>query len=417
MRVLYIHMVGAFGGASRSLYETVRAFPPNQIDPIFMAPRGTVGRFFSRLGRVIEARGLTQFDNTRYSYYRGVRWLVLLREIAYLPSTVLALRRAWRLEPAIDLIHVNEITGLVALSLARIWFDAPAIVHVRAVARIDSASWRTRWVGWMLRCHVKAVIAIDETVRASLPADLPVHVIHNVFAIKRSRVPDKVFDSKIAALDPHSFKVGFVGNLLRVKGIGELIEAARLVRDSGIHVDFLIVGDEIQSSRGLKAHLLQALGLHQSMRAEIEATIEKYSLRANVHMLGFTEEIGRAYAHMDVLCFPSHLDAPGRPVLEAALHGVPSIVAVRKPMRDTLIHDETGLAIEARSAEHLAWAIRKLALDRERTRQMGTAARRLAERNFDAERNSAEVLHLYRQLLNPTAPRYRPERDRTTGHE
>ncbi len=401
MRVLYIHMVGAFGGASRSLFETVRAFPPNQIEPIFVAPRGTVGPFFSRLGTVIEARGLTQFDNTRYSYYRGIRWLVLLREISYLPATAIALRRASRVAPSVDIIHVNEITGVIALWLARFWFKTPAIIHVRAVSRVDPASWRTRWVGWMLRRQAGAVIAIDETVRASLPANLQVKVIHNALSVKQSYDYDEDFETKIAALNPDSFKVGFVGNLLRVKGIGELIEAARIVRDSGINVEFLVVGDETQPSRGFKAHVLHAFGLRQSMRAEIEATIERYSLRTNVHMLGFIENIGRAYLHMDVLCFPSHLDAPGRPVLEAALHGVPSIVAVRKPMGDTLIHGETGLAIEARSAEHLAEAITELARDRERTRQMGAAARHLAECNFDVQRNSAEVLQLYRRLVDP----------------
>jgi hypothetical protein len=42
---------------------------------------------------------------------------------------------------------------------------------------------------------------------------------------------------------------------------------------------------------------------------------------------------------------------------------------------------------------------------------MGAAARRLAERNFDARRNSAEILRLYRRLLNPAESQDRPEAD------
>ncbi|HEY0233840.1 MAG TPA: glycosyltransferase family 1 protein, partial [Afipia sp.] len=85
MKVLYIHMAGAFGGASRSLYEAVRSFPAGAVTPVFVAPRGSVLDFFSRLGEVIVARGISQFDNTRYGHYRGLRWLILLREMAYLP--------------------------------------------------------------------------------------------------------------------------------------------------------------------------------------------------------------------------------------------------------------------------------------------------------------------------------------------
>ena len=40
--------------------------------------------------------------------------------------------------------------------------------------------------------------------------------------------------------------------------------------------------------------------------------------------------IAQAYARMDVICFPSHYDAPGRPIFEAAFLKVPSIAAVRE---------------------------------------------------------------------------------------
>ena len=128
---------------------------------------------------------MCQFDNTRYSYYRGLRWLVVLREIAYLPATIMALRRARQRWGKFDLIHVNEFTGVVPWWLARRWFGAPVVVHVRSVARNEARSLRTRFVNWMFRRQAEGVVAIDETVRASLPADLPVAVIHNAFTAHR----------------------------------------------------------------------------------------------------------------------------------------------------------------------------------------------------------------------------------------
>ncbi len=398
LRVLYLHMIGPFGGASRSLFEAIRAFPPDAVQARFVTQRGSVTGFFSRVGEVIEARGMSQFDNTRYSHYRGTRWLVLLRELAYLPFTVMALRRARRRWGEVDLIHLNEFTGLVPLWIARRMFSAPAVVHVRSVAHDDARSWRTRWVHRMLRNEARAVIAIDENVRASLPADLRVDVIHNAFSPKQATGADDAFDRRLQALRPESFKVGFVGNLLLVKGIHELVEAARITRDRGLDVEFIVVGDDVQPSRGLKARLVRSLGLAQNVRAEVEAALERHALRDRVHLVGFTAEIARAYRHMDVLCFPSHYDAPGRPIFEAAFFGVPSIVAVREPRADTLVHGETGLAIAPRAADQLADAIERMVTDRNATRRMGEAARQMAEHNFSVERNAGRLLDVYRRV-------------------
>lgn len=409
LRVLYIHMIGPFGGASRSLFEAVRAFPPGAVEPTFLTQHGTVRDFFSRLGKVIEARGLTQFDNTRYSHYRGVRWLVLLREIAYLPSTIGAIRRAKRELGQVDVIHLNEFTGLLVVWLARRWFGyPPTVVHVRSVARKEDGSWRTRWVDRMLRHHADAVVAIDENVRASLPGDLPVHVIHNAFAPKAADVPDATFQKRLSSLRPDSFKVGFVGNLLLVKGIFELMEAARITKERGLNVEFVIVGDDAQASRGMKARALKLLGLRQNVKAEVEQALDRDGLRDRVHLVGFTSDIARAYERMDVLCFPSHYDAPGRPIFEAAFFGVPSIVAVRDPKSDTLVHDVTGIAIEPRNAVQLADAITRLCTDRSQVRRMGEAARQMAQANFDVVRNAATLLALYHGITDTASPHGRP---------
>lgn len=403
LRVLYLHFTGPFGGASRSLFEAVRSFPPSAVQPAFVTQRGSAREFFSMLGEVIETTGMTQFDNTRYSYYRGLRWLVALREVAFLPSTLLALWRAKRRWKEVDIIHVNEFSGVIALRMARRWFDVPAVVHVRSVLRTEPRSWRTRWLNHMFRYHVQGIVAIDENVRASLPADLRVEVIHNGFSPKLTFSADKLFECKLARLRPESFKVGFVGNLLVVKGIYELIEAARLTKERGLDVEFVIVGDDARSSRGPKALLLKALRLQQNVRAEIEVSLDRHGLRDRVHLVGFTRDIATVYRHMQVLAFPSHYDAPGRPIFEAAFFGVPSIVAVREPKPDTLIDGETGIAIAPRSALELAAAIERMAADREATARMGEAARRMAERNFNAQNNAQQLLHLYNRVTGRTA--------------
>ena len=109
IKVLYIDGDGPFGGASRSLFEAVRAMPDGSVEPYFIATHGTAFDFYKLLAKdAINTRGLSKFDNTRYAYYRGIRWLVLLREIAYIPFSVYAITKAFFRWRKVDVIHLNE---------------------------------------------------------------------------------------------------------------------------------------------------------------------------------------------------------------------------------------------------------------------------------------------------------------------
>lgn len=220
----------------------------------------------------------------------------------------------------------------------------------------------------LLRDKADAVIAIDETVRGSLPPELAVDVIHNSFSLPRKDT-DRSFADRLS-LRPGSFKVGFVGNLLRVKGIFELIEAARLTREQGLDAEFIIVGSDAGRSGTLWSRLLNRLKLGQDVGSEVRAKLAEYGLEDRVHMAGFTTDVAQAYSCMDVLCFPSHYDAPGRPIFEAAFLSIPSIVTVRRPTPDTLVDGVTGVAVPPRDAAALANAIASLAADRGRAARM-----------------------------------------------
>lgn len=399
MKILYLHMIGAFGGASRSLLEVVRALPPDEVKPLFLLPEGSAATQFRDISdEVIEIRGMSQFDNTRYSYYHGFRWLVLLRELAYLPATVCGLFQARKRWGEVDLIHVNEFTGIVPWLLARKLFSAPVVVHVRSLAREDATSLRTRWVNRLFRKYADAVIAIDENVRDTLPPSLSVQVIHNSFSMRPS-IEDGRLNKVLGGLRPNSFKVGFVGNLLRVKGLFDLLEAARILQAEGLDIEYVVVGGDAHNRGAFRQWCLKKLGLAQDIQKEVFDVVQKYGLVDCVHFSDFTLDIQSAYKKMNVLCFPSHYDAPGRPIFEAAFHGVPSIVAVRKPRADTLVDGESGLAVPVQDPVSLAAAIRELALDPIRCENMGVRARELAKTNFDVATNAKMLLDVYRRYV------------------
>ena len=400
IKVLYIDGVGPFGGASRSLFEAISAIPREEVEPYFLMQDGTARNFYERRAAAIETvRGLPRFDHSRASWYRGVRWLVPIREISYVPfglAGLLKVRRRW---PDIDLIHANEICELPMGLIAKRLFGVPLVVHVRSIQLTDRSLRRTRWYQRQLRDNVDQVIAIDENVRATLPADANVEVIHNSFTPRYAGEPDAEYFAQFDKLRPTSLKVGFVGNLHRSKGVGELVEAARIVKQRGGDVQFLIVGGGTSAEKGLVHGVVKAVGLAQNMQKEFWQLVAEKGVEDDVLALGPTTDIQRVYERMDVNAFPTHYDCPGRPVFDAAFSGVPSIVAVHNPRPDTLADGETGIAISEPTPEKIADAVMYFERNRDEIRRMGDNARRLAERNFNPQRNSKELLAVYKAVV------------------
>ena len=397
MRVLYIDGVGPFGGASRSLLEAVNAMPCGEVSPLFLAAEGTaLERYRQIASGVVATRAMTRFDNTAFSHYRGKRWLVGAAQSAFLPMTWASVVRARIQFGSVDLLHGNETTDIIPLLMAQRIFQVPAIIHVRALMSREQNK-RTRWLNNRLR-EMAAVIAIDENVRLTLPMDIPVQVVHNSFTLGPRKLSSNVIETHLSSLRQNSLKVGFVGNLHYYKGIIELVQATKLVVDAGRDIEIVVIGGHTRSNR-LHDRALEKLGMLQDAGFEAKALVQQLGLQEHVHFLGATDKIQQVYEGIDVLCFATHLDAPGRPVLEAASVGVPSIVAVKSPMSDTFANDETGIGIPDASPHYIAQAIMRFADDRSEVRRMGANARALAEANFSPKANSAKLLSVYRQVL------------------
>lgn len=389
-RVLVLHASAAFGGASKSLVELLTGIPREAIEVTVLCPGGAVAERFRNAGmEVLEVGGLSQFDNTRIGFYRGLRWIILLREIALLPGT---LRALWRLRRRdFDLVHANEITIAPVGVLAKIILGLPLVVHVRSVQRAGAQRLdrRTKWLFNLLRRYADVVVPIDETVKRSLPPDLPARIVHNTLSLQ---------GTEHAPQPAARLRVGFVGNFLPFKGILEFVQAARLCRDRNLPVEFIVAGDNPRVLGGIRGWILGVLGLARDLRSEVHDYVHRAGLEETVRFTGFVDDVAKIYSNIDVLCFATHLDAPGRPVLEAAFYGIPSIVAVRDPLPDTIVHGETGICIDAPEPERIAQEIEYLHRQPAERMRLGDGAKQLARRSFDRELNAAAIHGIYREL-------------------
>ena len=392
LNILFLHPAAAFGGASKSLIELYSLLDPRQVSGTVISPKGSAARAFGAAGmNVHSVVGISQFDNTRYGFYRGLRWLILLREFFFLPASLYAL---WKLRRgSFDLVHVNDVTLLPIGLIAKALFRVPMVVHVRSVQRGNSSDWRTQIFKRLLHTHANAVVAIDQTVAKSLGDGLNIAVIHNGLRVKENQKPS------IKPREKNKITIGFLGVLIGLKGIYELIEAIKILRDRGVSVNCLIAGENARKTRGIKAWLLNKAGFSRDVRSEILSYITVHNLQNEVQLVGFLERVDELYEQLDILCFASHLNAAGRPVFEAAYYGVPSIVAITDPLPDSVVHEVTGLAIPRPEPILIADALQRLAEDEPLRLRLGKAAREWAHQNFSIENSASEMLKVYQSLI------------------
>lgn len=194
--------------------------------------------------------------------------------------------------------------------------------------------------------------------------------------------------------------VGFVGRLVRDKGIVELEEAWRELRARFADARLLLVGPW-EDEDPVPAQTRRAL--EQDER---------------VHLAGETEDVAPYYLLMDVLALPTYREGfPNVPV-EAAAMRVP-VVATRIPgCVDAVVDGVTGTLVPPRDATSLADALGRYLAGPELREQQARAARERVERELSRERAHAALHALYVSADSPpqssTEPRRRSEfaRDR-----
>lgn len=391
MNILFIHHVGAYGGSSRSMMETINELTNNGCKVSLICPKGDVSRIARENSiNVVANTPISQFYHSKFGYYKGFRWIILLRELLFLIPNLIALLRISR-KYKFDIVHINEYSILFSLFFAKRLFKCPVVTHVRALQENNIGKRRYRFVQNMLYKYSSHIIAIDENVYSTLENRGNTSIIHNSL---------KLVEGSSAIRNTETDKVTFamIGVMLKYKGVWEFVKAAKEFQDRDLNARFVFIGGRVRAKSSFKDKILQAFGLYEDVVEGIEGYIADNNLK-NIEFHGFKTNLEEVYRDIDVVCFPSHLDAPGRPVLEAALYSKPCIVALSDPKEDTVINGTTALCIKEKDHKDLFDAMFKLYNDNELRGSMGKNANELAKRNFDLKKNTQVLLSIYKDLL------------------
>ncbi|WP_153133167.1 glycosyltransferase family 4 protein [Dechloromonas hortensis] len=196
-----------------------------------------------------------------------------------------------------------------------------------------------------------------------------------------------------AGVEPDRFQSGFsedrlptvvlVARLLWDKGIGEFVEAARVLGLRGVKARFVIVGE-----------------IDPDNRACIDsATLEAWKAQGVVELWGFRSDIPQVLREATVACLPSYREGLPKSLLEAMAAGLPCVTTDVPGCREAVRDGENGLLVPAKNVPALADALECLLRNPELARKMGECGRKRLEQEFSAQYVNERTLALYKEML------------------
>jgi len=181
--------------------------------------------------------------------------------------------------------------------------------------------------------------------------------------------------------------VGFVGRLVREKGVIELIKAMQRVSKEIPSAKLLLVGDSLKGERD------------RGTPSVVHELIEKSELKSRVVRTGFIDDVPAAMAAMDLFVLPSYREGMPVSILEAMASGKPVVATNIRGCREEVVHGVTGLLVPPKDPAALAHAIVQVLSNPALAAKMGAEGRERAVKLFDESQVLERQVDAYRRLV------------------
>lgn len=169
------------------------------------------------------------------------------------------------------------------------------------------------------------------------------------------------------SLPLNSVVIGYVGRVVHDKGINELIEAWRKLREEFPDSQLLFVGK------------------FEDQDAVLPTTKEIINSDERIHFADFVKnksDMPPLYSAIDILVLPSHREGLPNVILEAGGMGLPVVSTFASGCKDAVVNGETGILVPVNDAIKLADALITYLKDHTLRQKHGQAGRERVLRDF-----------------------------------
>ncbi|GCF15069.1 hypothetical protein Harman_30040 [Haloarcula mannanilytica] len=369
------YFIGALviGGAERTLVDLVNDIDHDEYDVTIWTMFST-NPLESELDSAVTVRCLTdagQFENGTIADVET--------PLAYVIAPLRFCIAARREDP--DIIQSFLFYGNVISRIAGLTCSARIITGVRSVP--DSEPLVRRLID-------KATLPLSDAIVSNSTAGREfvvergasrddVAVVYNGRNIDtyRSATPASLHEELDIPAD--ATVIGTVGRLLERKGHFDLLEAWVTITKEVPDAHLVFVGDG-------------------PARQDLERRIEELDCSDSVHFLGTRDDVPSLLNAMDVFVFPSHFEGLPGAVIEAMAAGLPIVATPVDGNSDLLENYRSGLFVDVRSPQQLAWATIRLANHPDFAADLGATATDRAAEQFTVAAMVDGFETVYRQV-------------------
>lgn len=312
---------------------------------------------------------------------------------------ILKLRRLIRrIQPSIVHAHTPK-AGLLGMLAAQLERVPVRIYHVHGLPFLTEAGLKQRLLFSTEKLSstlANRVLCVSHSVRNIIVTDgicppSKIKVIHHgsingVDADNRFN-PDTIDQNlrrKIRnkhSIPNDAFVIGFVGRIVRQKGIIELSESWKYLKSIFPNIYLLMVGP------------------HESKDSIPESINEELNTDSRVRMIGPDWDSPKFFSAFDLVVLPSYREGLPVVLLEAAAMRLPVVASNIPGCVDAVIDGETGTLIPAQDERALARAIQDYIEMPELREHHGNAGRSMVLQDFRPEDIWASTFQEYIQLI------------------
>jgi glycosyltransferase involved in cell wall biosynthesis len=171
--------------------------------------------------------------------------------------------------------------------------------------------------------------------------------------------------------------------LLWDKGVGEFVDAARLLVGEKVAGRFVLVGDpDPYNPRSISSTILK--------KWQAEGIVEWWGLR---------DDMPSILRQSAIVVLPSYREGVPRILLEAAASGRPIVTTDVPGCREVVRNGENGFLVPMRDSSALAKSIKKLIDDPLLRRRMGARSRSIAEAEFSEDMIVGQTVALLKESV------------------
>lgn len=205
----------------------------------------------------------------------------------------------------------------------------------------------------------------------------------NIHLIRGSGVDTKTFSPPSKRSHHMPPKVVLVSRLLWDKGVGELIDAARILKTRNIQMELSLYG----------------MPDPKNPASIPESILNGWVQQGLCQWKGATQEVSKIYQDADIAVLPSYREGLPKSLLEAAACGLPIITTDVPGCHEIVQHHVNGLLVPWKNSNKLADALEILLFDAPLREHYGQAGRHLVNEHFDEKIIVQQTLALYGDIV------------------